>query len=171
MSSNGADTDAHVRLWVPRAGLRKLEARVRRLLAPGAAREKQLRAVVRKQRRALSRLRSAVAEILTRLDNLERQRRSYEQASELRMIEHQRLGFQFGSIEQRLGRIEQQLTDGVLVATDDDTAEARSILDEVRREHEQVRVRMQIISSYEERLRRVEAALDRLDSQDPRYQV
>ena len=64
-----------------------------------------------------------------------------------------------GALEQRMGRIEELLGTGTFVADDAEQAEARSLVEEVRREHEQVRVRMQIISHYEERLRRLEATV------------
>ena len=48
-----------------------------------------------------------------------------------------------------------------VLAEGEDEAEARRLIDEIRREHEQIRVRMQVISAYEERLRRVEATAAR----------
>ena len=39
--------------------------------------------------------------------------------------------------------------------------ESRSLVEEIRREHEQVRVRFQVISGYEERLARVERTAQR----------
>jgi len=41
----------------------------------------------------------------------------------------------------------------------DEVTEATDALGQIRREHEQIRIRMQIIASYEERLRRVDESL------------
>jgi hypothetical protein len=70
-----------------------------------------------------------------------------------------------------MGALEERLQTGTFVADDASMAQARSLVDEVRREHEQVRVRMQLVSHYEERLRRVEQALAGLHGGDPRQPV
>ena len=106
-----------------------------------------------------------------RLAELERRFEPFEKASNLRSLEHGRFSLQIGAVEERLGTVEQRLADGHLVADDASMTVARSIIDEVRREHEQIRVRMQIISSYEERLRRVEETAAQLYDGDARHQV
>lgn len=69
------------------------------------------------------------------------------------------LAAQIGAIEERL----QRLTDRVDVRGDDptdaDKAEARTLLEEVREEHQRIRVRFGVVTRYEERVRRLEAAL------------
>jgi septation ring formation regulator EzrA len=89
----------------------------------------------------------------------------------IRDLEHSNLRAQLATLEERLGPIEEVLSDGRLVAAEGDAAEALTVLDAVRREHEQIRVRMQIISAYEERLRRVEASVIALYDGDHRHQV
>lgn len=86
-------------------------------------------------------------------------------------VEHGWLMNQVGVLEERLGELEQRLGDGTFVADDAEQAEARQLVDVVRREHQQVRVRMQIVSHYEERLRRVEDAVAQLFDGDPRHVV
>ncbi len=69
------------------------------------------------------------------------------------------LAAQIGAIEERL----QTLTDKVELRGDEPTdaekAEARTLLEEVREEHRRIRVRFGVVTGYEERLRRLEAAL------------
>jgi chromosome segregation ATPase len=69
------------------------------------------------------------------------------------------LGAQIAGIEERL----QNLTDKVepisYDPTDDELDEARNLLAEVREEHRRIRVRFGVVTSYEERVRRLEAAL------------
>lgn len=87
------------------------------------------------------------------------------------VVEHGWMRNQVGVLEERLGRIEERLGSGTFVADDAQMAEARDLVQVVRQEHEQVRVRMQIISHYEERLRRVEDAMAQLYEGDPRHLV
>lgn len=84
-------------------------------------------------------------------------------------LEHSRVTVQMGVFEERMGRMEQMLDTGTFVADDAATAELRSLVDSVRQEHEQMRVRMQIVSHYEERLRRVEEGLSKLYDGDARH--
>jgi DNA repair exonuclease SbcCD ATPase subunit len=79
---------------------------------------------------------------------------------------------QIEAIEQRLATLEDHpLVDGPLTTDDESTAEARTLLSEVRHEHAQIRARMQLITWYEERLRRVEATLTDLYDGDARHPV
>jgi predicted nucleic acid-binding Zn-ribbon protein len=91
-----------------------------------------------------------------------------EQEANRRLVQHSRISHQVGVLEERMGRLEEQLSTGVLSHDDAAMAEARSIVDAVRREHEQVRIRVQIVSHYEERLRRVEAAVESIAEGDVR---
>ncbi len=89
----------------------------------------------------------------------------------IRDLEHSSLSAQVATLEERLGRLDEVLSDATLVPAEGDAAEALTVLDAVRREHEQIRVRMQVISAYEERLRRVEASVIALYDGDHRHQV
>jgi hypothetical protein len=97
--------------------------------------------------------------------------RPLEREARTRLVQHGRMSVQLGMVEQRLGRLEEQLSTGVLTGDDAAQAEARTIVDVVRREHEQVRVRLQLVSHYEERLRRVEAAIESIAEGDVRRVV
>ncbi len=93
------------------------------------------------------------------LTELRDQVRPYQRAASLTELDYRRTSLQVAGLEERVGRLEQRLTDGELRSDDASAAEARSLIEAVRREHDQARVRLQIISSYEERLRRVEASV------------
>lgn len=87
--------------------------------------------------------------------------------TDLREVDFRRAMQQLAALETRVGAIEE---DGgaVVAAMPGDAAASLRLLDEVRREHEQVRVRFQLISSYEERLRRIESMLVELYDGDRR---
>jgi len=120
------------------------------------------------QRRIVAELgrevRAAIKDIRERLVPMQRD-------ISIRDLEHSNLRTQLATLEERLGPIEEVLSDGRLVPAEGDAAEALTVLDAVRREHEQIRVRMQVISAYEERLRRVEASVIALYDGDHRHQV
>jgi hypothetical protein len=54
---------------------------------------------------------------------------------------------------------------------DDQLAAGRTLLDDVRTEHARIRARMQVVSAYEERLRRVEESVTELFDGDRRHLV
>lgn len=72
-----------------------------------------------------------------------------------------RIGPQVAALEQRLEDLAEQLSP-VDPGSTDDRADARSLLEEVRREHAQVRARITAATVFEERLRVLEerAGLD-----------
>lgn len=144
----------------PSRTLRRSLGRVRRaLFVPNG-----LKAQLDRQAKQVDALTKALASVKERL-------RPIEAAAHTREVEHGRLRVQVGVFEERMGRLEQRLESGSFVADDASMAEARSLVDEVRHEHEQARVRMQIVSHYEERLRRVEEALATLYDGDVRHPV
>jgi chromosome segregation ATPase len=69
------------------------------------------------------------------------------------------LAAQVGAIEERLQDLTEKVEAGGFDATDDDKAETRSLIQEVREEHQRIRVRFGAVTRYEERLRRLESAL------------
>jgi chromosome segregation ATPase len=123
---------------------------------------RQLHIVIGRQAKQLDKLTSTIAALQARV-------RPIEQAGSLREIDHARLTTQVGALEERAGRLEQRIGDGALITDDTSSAQARDLLTEVRSEHEQIRVRMQIISWYEERLRRVEASVTSMYDGDLRH--
>jgi chromosome segregation ATPase len=140
------------------SGVRRQIARMRRaLFVP--------RSVVTSQNQAtqqLARHAKRLDRLSGRLDTITEQLRPLTIASNHRDAEHELLTAQMGALQERMGEIEERLGTGTFVADDDERAEARSLVDEIRHEHQQIRVRMQIISHYEERLRRLEGTVSGL---------
>ena len=70
------------------------------------------------------------------------------------------LGHQIAALESRVEELASDIDlTGALSMDDAQTAEARDILGEIRAEHARVRVRFQVMAAYEERIRRLEAAV------------
>ena len=70
-------------------------------------------------------------------------------AEKLRETDFRRATQQLASLEVRLGMIEEKLDSDRYVVSDADQVQARSLVDAVRREHDQVRARFQVIAGYE----------------------
>jgi chromosome segregation ATPase len=125
-------------------------------------------------RRLARRLKSAEADLAAARSEVRRLGTAFEpmeQAAGLRALEHGRFAVQVGAVEERIGAVEQRLSDGRIVGDEAEVAQARNVLDEVRREHAQVRAELQIVAAFEERLRRVEASLADLYEGDDRHPV
>jgi len=94
----------------------------------------------------------------TRLQKLEeRAERQHDRLAELER-EMKRLSPQVAALEERIEDLRQKLDTPGLDASDGDRAEARSLVEEIRREHAQVRARISAATVFEERLRVLEAA-------------
>lgn len=128
-----------------------------------------LRGKVDKQRKQLEQQARQIAELTTTVTALGKRIRPVELASSHRELEHGRAAIQVGICEERLGRIEEQLRREVFAGDAAEHSEARSLVEAVRREHEQVRIRMQVIGQYEERLRRLEDAVVKMYDGDVRH--
>ena len=102
---------------------------------------------------------SAVATMRSTVTELNRRLRVVELASEHREREHGLVTIQVGRCQELLGELEERLRHERFVAEPAEEAEARQLVDEIRREHERIRVRMQAVAQYEDRLRRIEAAV------------
>ena len=101
-----------------------------------------------------------------RLTNLgERVKRNRELLDEMKPVAYrvqsllEILAAQVGAIEERLQDLTEKVESGGFDATDGEKAEARSLIEEVREEHQRIRVRFGALTRYEERLRRLESAL------------
>jgi hypothetical protein len=116
-----------------------------------------LEALVRKV--ATRRAREVVEPQKERLDALEKE-------MAVARVDLDRIATDLRSLEQRL--------DAMTAATDPVTgdeaevAEARNVLEAVRSEHARVRARLQVVSRYEERIRRIEEAVVKLYGGDLR---
>ena len=84
-----------------------------------------------------------------------RAERQHERIAELER-ELKRVSPQLAALEERLEDLRQRLDVPDLAASDGDRAEARSLVEEVRREHAQVRARISAATVFEERLRVLE---------------
>jgi uncharacterized coiled-coil protein SlyX len=116
--------------------LEDLDARTRRVAA------QKVRAMTRGSQRRLDSLDASVAVIRVELEHI---------AHHLR------------ALEQRLDDSESPGASVIATGTGAETSEAQNVLDEVRREHARIRARFQVISRYEERIRRLEQAVTKLN--------
>lgn len=117
------------------------------------------REAIKSLRGDLSRQTGLIDEQKKALAKLRGEFQPLERADRMREVDWGRAIQQLGALEVRVGRLEERLNDEKFVTDDESVTEARSLVDAVRREHDQARVRFQVISSYEERLRRLEAAV------------
>lgn len=122
-----------------------------------------------KQRAQLEQQAKQIAELKATVAALGKRMHGVLLASNHRELEHGQVAIQVGVCEERLGKIEEQLRGEQFAGEEAEHAEARSLVEAVRREHEQVRVRMQVIGQYEERLRRMEDAVVKLYGGDVRH--
>jgi len=76
------------------------------------------------------------------------------------------LAAQMASFEARLQQLLDASVTADVTADDAERAEARHLLDEVRREHARIRVRFGVVGRYEERVRRLEAAIASASQRD-----
>jgi len=119
-------------------------------------------------RNALRRLagRDQLAEIFERLDRqrgrLEKLERSARQAGkddELHEREINRIAHQLAALEAKVEDLRERLEPAPQVGSPDEVTTARSLVDEIRTEHQRVRVRLSAVTTYEERMRRIEEKL------------
>ena len=146
-------------------GTKGLRARV----ATHTASLTALRARVEDQKGRLARQGQQLKDLQARVTYLDR-------ARGMETRERERRDSQFGAIEVRLADLEQRLHDarphaGGTPPDDEALAQASTLVEDVRTEHARIRARMQVISAYEERLRRVEESVSELYEGDPRHLV
>ncbi|HET7821757.1 MAG TPA: hypothetical protein VFL10_09540 [Ornithinibacter sp.] len=144
---------------------------------------KGLRARVNKHAATLSTLRTRLDEQKQRIARQDQRMKALEarvkdlnRATSLDLREGERRDSHVGALEVRLADLEQVLADSASGVTatrpdDDQLAAGRTLLDEVRTEHARIRARMQVVSAYEERLRRVEESVTELFDGDRRHLV
>jgi chromosome segregation ATPase len=116
------------------------------------------RTMLEKQRARLDRQQERLERQLARMR--EESERLTELAARVKTLTsvHTVLEHQMGSMETRLERL---LNAGEEVtSTEPERAEARQLLDAVREEHSRIRARFGVMTRYEERIRRLEAALE-----------
>ncbi len=122
-------------------------------------RQRRLKERVDQQATQAAQTKAAVARLRSTVTELTRRVRVVELASEHREREHGNLTIQVGRCQELLGEFEERLRRERFVAEPAEETEAQRLVDEIRREHERIRVRMQAVAQYEDRLRRIEAAV------------
>jgi uncharacterized coiled-coil protein SlyX len=146
--------------------------KVQRLATPSDERLDRLEAKVERQGEQLARLRTRVgkqqAVIERQAARLERQAerlRSHEElvnraaSSALRLAALTEIvGSQVAALESRFADV-LETAGAPLPVGDGDVDEARTLIEEVRAEHRRIRERFGVVTAYEERLRRLEDAL------------
>ena len=157
--------------WAPRR-----RRPIREKLDQSSEQRTRLRAWIERGDSATSKLQERAERQNSRLKTLQETVRELKgtitptmKAQHLREVDHGRAMHQLAALEDRVGRIEEKLGAENFETDDDSLREARSLVDTVRREHDQARVRFQIISSYEERMRRLEAAITDMYDDDMRH--
>lgn len=128
-------------------------------------RQRLLKQRVDQQAKQLAALKESTAKLRATITEQNRRIRVVELASEHREREHGNLTIQVGRCQELLGEFEERLRDERFITEPGEEAEARRLVEEIRREHEQIRVRMQAVAQYEDRLRRIEAAVAELGSE------
>jgi septal ring factor EnvC (AmiA/AmiB activator) len=123
---------------------------------------KQVRQLEDRLAQVEDRVRSQGERLRNQRDRLDRQREllaevtgAARRAPELFEI----LARQVAAMEERLQDLVDRVELATYDATDAEQAEARSLVEDIREEHRRARVKLGVVVSYEERLRRVEAAL------------
>jgi hypothetical protein len=122
-------------------------------------RQRRLKERVDQQAKQLAATKETVAKLRATITEQNRRIRVVELASEHREREHGNLTIQVGQQQQLLGEFEERLREERFITGPEDEAEARRLIDEIRQEHERIRVRMQAVGQYEDRLRRIEATV------------
>jgi phage shock protein A len=93
-----------------------------------------------------------------RIEKLEKGARGNAKEAEFYVREINRVSPQLSALESKVEDLRQALTTPLIGAPEDlDTA--RSLIDEIRAEHARIRVRLSAVTTYEERLRRIEEKL------------
>jgi chromosome segregation ATPase len=153
-------------------GTKGLRAKV----ATHTAALKSLRARVDDHQQRFARQEERLKDLQKGLKDLQARVAYLDRARTMESSERERRDAQFGTIEVRLADLEQRLRDarGHIDGTRVDREaldEAGSLVEDVRTEHARIRARMQVVSAYEERLRRVEESVAELYEGDPRHLV
>jgi hypothetical protein len=107
----------------------------------------------------LQRIQARLDRIAKRTDRVEKATRLTAKDAELHVREVNRIGPQLAALEDKVEDLRQALEATPRIDSDDDVREAQTLIDLIRREHKQIRLRLSAVTTYEERLRRVEDRL------------
>jgi len=102
----------------------------------------------------------------TRLDKLAERNRTTQQLvratakeAEFHVREVNRISPQLAALESKVETLRQLLEAAPRVADGAEVEQGRALLEQIQREHAQIRVRLSAVTTYEERLRRIEEQL------------
>lgn len=115
----------------------------------------QLYGTVDEQQRQVGELREARNDLGRRLGELERRFGAMEKLQRWSANELERIIPQIAAQESQLESLREKLA-AVPAAERPEIDESRSLIEEIRREHSQIKVRLTAVAQYEERLRRLE---------------
>ena len=115
----------------------------------------QLRHYYEKIDRLADEYHHTVGELRGRLDDLTRRFDEVERLQRWTANELERVVPQVASQESQLESLREKIT-AVPAADQPQIDESRSLIDEIRREHAQIRVRLTAVAQYEDRLRKLE---------------
>ncbi|MFC4854671.1 hypothetical protein [Actinophytocola glycyrrhizae] len=105
--------------------------------------------------RTVDRLAGDDADVRRRLDDLERRFNEVDRIQRWSANELERIIPQVAAQESQLESLREKLA-AVPAADQPQIDEARTLIDEVRREHSQIKVRLTAVAKYEDRLRKLE---------------
>ena len=108
--------------------------------------------------RRLDRQKGTIDRHRERIGKHDRRIAKVEAKTRLLSMDFARIELQLGALEAKVERLARERAAPV-TGDSSDVARARNVVDVVQQEHQQIRARFQIISRYEERLRRVEDLL------------
>lgn len=123
------------------------------------ARDAYRKIIGREAMEAVARIRERLDRQSERLGRLEKRGFDTYKEAEFHVREMKRIAPQLAALERRVEEMRQRLEAAPRVDEPAELAESRSLIEEVRREHAQVRVRLSAVTAYEERLRRIEEKL------------
>src|SRR4051812_27767761 len=132
-----------------RADVRRLKQRVDKLAGAGARTPR------------VERMANRLAAQADRIREQARAVRRTQARVEVLKVDHERMAQQLAATETRIEWLRERVDPEVFDGTTAERVEARSLIEEIRREHDQIRIRMQVVSNYEERLARVEEIVSR----------
>lgn len=107
----------------------------------------------------LERFRARLNRIAKRTEKVEETSKATAREAEFHLREVKRISPQLAALHSVVEDLRQAL-ETAPSADDEQLRETRELVELVRREHEQVRVRLSAVTRYEERLRRIEEMLD-----------
>jgi DNA repair exonuclease SbcCD ATPase subunit len=109
--------------------------------------------------RRLDRHTTAIKELRGRVGKHESHLAKVEATAKVLTMDFARIQLQLAALESKVERVAAERDPAPVTGDSHDVARARDVVALVQQEHEQIRARFQIITRYEERLRRVEDSL------------